>query len=79
MLGAKVEIVLSGETVLRRRSRTDGSYCSSLDPRVLVGIGRSTRVETVRVHWPSGGVEEWKSPAIDRYTVLKEGTASKKK
>jgi hypothetical protein len=46
---------------------------------VLVGIGRAERVETVRVHWPDGGVEEWKNPPINRYLTLKEGTSSGKK
>jgi hypothetical protein len=74
MLGAQVEIGV-GENVLRRRVRTDGSYLSGNDPRVLVGLGAATRAKTVKVIWPSGTVEEWKDLAIDRYTTLKEGTA----
>lgn len=73
MLGATVEIVLA-ENVLRRRVRSDGSYLSANDPRVLVGLGTSTRVKTVRVRWPDGTVEESKDLAIDKYTVLKQGT-----
>ena len=77
-LGAQVEIVISKNNVLWRRARTDGSYLSANDPRVLVGLGSATRVELVRVHWPSGNVEEWKEPLIEQYTTLKEGTAAKK-
>ena len=54
MLGALVEIVITENKVLRRRVRTDGSYLSGNDPRVLVGLGASTRVKSVRVRWPSG-------------------------
>jgi hypothetical protein len=79
MLGAKIEIVLAPQRVLVRRVRTDGSYCSSQDPRVLVGIGGAERVEKVRVRWPNGNLEEWKSPPIDRYLTLKEGTSTEKK
>ena len=64
-----------GENVLRRRVRTDGSYLSGNDPRVLVGLGTATSVKTVKVIWPSGTVEEWKDLAVDQYTTLKEGTA----
>jgi hypothetical protein len=74
MLGTQVEIGV-GENVLRRRVRTDGSYLSGNDPRVLVGLGAATRVKTVKVIWPSSTVEEWKDLAIDRYTTLNEGTA----
>jgi hypothetical protein len=79
MLGAKVEVVVTPQQVLLRRARTDGSYCSSQDPRVLVGLGSAARVEMVRVRWPDGGTEEWKTPPINRYLTLKEGTASVKK
>lgn len=78
-LGAKLEIVISKNNVLWRRSRTDGSYLSANDPRVLAGLAGATRVESVRVHWPDGNIEEWKDPAIDQYTTLKEGTAPKKR
>jgi hypothetical protein len=79
MLGAKVEVVVTPKQVLSRRARTDGSYCSSQDPRVLVGLGSASRIETVRVRWPNGSVEEWKNPPINRYLTLKEGTSSVKK
>lgn len=79
MLGARVEIEVIPKRVLWRRVRTDGSYCSSQDPRVLVGIGRAERVERVRVYWPDGRLEEWNSLPINRYLTLKEGTSSAKK
>jgi hypothetical protein len=56
MLGAQVEIVVDEKNTLRRRVRTDGSYLSGNDPRVLVGLGQVSRVKAVRVIWPSGTV-----------------------
>src|SRR6266436_10164046 len=79
MLGTKVEIVISKNTTLWRRARTDGSYLSSNDPRVLAGLGNSTHVETVRVHWPNGGISEWRDPPVDRYTTLRQGALPAKK
>jgi enediyne biosynthesis protein E4 len=78
-LGAQVEIVISKDNVRWRRARTDGSYLSANDPRVLVGLGTAAAVETVRVRWPDGAVEEWKGTPVDQYTTLKEGTGSRKK
>lgn len=79
MLGARVEVTVTPKQVLSRRARTDGSYCSSQDPRVLVGIGSSERVAMVRVRWPDGGIEEWQTPPVNRYLTLKEGTSPGKK
>ena len=73
MLGARVGIVREGRPVLWRRARSDGSYASANDPRVLVGLGQSTAAPRVRVVWPDGATEEWSAVALDRYTTLKEG------
>jgi len=75
MLGAQVEIVVDDTRKLRRRVRTDGSYLSGNDPRVLVGLGGATRVKAVRVRWPGGAIEEWNDVKINQYTILKEGVS----
>jgi len=51
--------------------RTDGSYLSANDPRVLVGLGAALQVKLVRVRWMDGTVEEFKDLTIDKYTTLK--------
>jgi hypothetical protein len=79
MLGAVVQIAVTKNRVLRRRARTDGSYLSANDPRVLIGLGSATSVDSLLVQWPDGSVEEWKGPPVDRYTTLKQGAGLKKK
>jgi hypothetical protein len=76
MIGARVAIVRADGSTLWRRARSDGSYASANDPRVVAGLGDSTKPPTVRVQWPDGRVEEWHEVTIDRYTTLKEGTAT---
>ncbi len=73
MLGARVAVIRDGEPTRWRRARTDGSYASASDPRVLVGLGDSAAAPAVRVLWPSGRAEVWPNVAIDRYTTLTEG------
>ena len=73
ILGARVGIVRDDGVTLWRRARSDGSYASANDPRVLAGLGQSTRAPRVRVIWPNGTTEEWTTVAIDRYTTLKQG------
>ena len=77
MLGARVEIVVDNKT-LWRRVRTDSSYLSANDPRVLAGLGAATRVQLVRVRWPDGTIEEWPDLRVDQYTTLKEGSSPAK-
>ena len=74
MIGARVSIVRNGGPTLWRRARSDGSYASSNDPRVLVGLGDVAAPVTVRVQWPDGKTEEWANQAIDRWVTLKQGS-----
>jgi hypothetical protein len=75
MPGARVEIIRGGQPSLWRRMRADGSYASANDPRVLVGLGESADMPRVRVRWPDGRTEEWKTVDIDRWQTLVEGSA----
>ena len=72
-VGARVAVIRSSGPTLWRRARADGSYASSNDPRVLVGLGQSAERPRVRVTWPDGRSEEWADLPIDRYTTLTEG------
>ena len=74
MLGARVAIIRSEGPTVWRRARADGSYASANDPRVVIGLGRSTAIRAIQVIWPSGRVEEWSGVAVDRYTTLREGS-----
>jgi hypothetical protein len=74
MVGARVTVATAGGRTLWRRARADGSYASSNDPRVLVGLGDSSSGVSVTVRWPSGDTEEWSGLAVDRWTTLREGT-----
>jgi hypothetical protein len=73
MLGARVEILRKDGSIRMRRARSDGSYASANDPRVLVGLGDSAEVPRIRVRWPDGTTEEWSQVPIDRWTTLRQG------
>ena len=73
MIGARIAIVRSSGPTLWRRARSDGSYASANDPRVVVGLGTSTDPVTVRVQWPDGKTEEFANQPIDRWVTLKQG------
>jgi enediyne biosynthesis protein E4 len=49
-----------------------GSYLSSNDPRLLVGLGAARGVRSIEVRWPSGRVQPIQAPPIDRYIRIEE-------
>ena len=53
-------------------ANNSGSYLSSHDPRLLVGLGADADVRKVEVAWPSGRVQTISAPQIDRYLVINE-------
>jgi hypothetical protein len=75
MLGSKVEIIISDKNILRRRIRTDGSYSSAQDSRLLVGLGKIKKIEKIRITWSSGKTEEWNNVPFNKYTTLTEGSS----
>jgi hypothetical protein len=76
-LHARVEVTRSDEKVIWRRVRVDGGYCSSHDPRVLVGLGDHKDPVTVRVHWMNGNIQQWDELATGRYWVLQREQKAK--
>jgi len=76
MLGTQVGLVRKGKPTLWRLARTDGSYASAGDPRVLFGLGDDPAVESVQVRWLDGRLEEWKDLPLREYTTLREGTGT---
>jgi enediyne biosynthesis protein E4 len=73
MIGARV-VVTQGTRRLSRRARSDGSYASANDPRVLIGLGADATPPSVQVTWPDGRTETWSSVAVDKWTTLRQGT-----
>ncbi|MGH9401250.1 MAG: CRTAC1 family protein [Terriglobia bacterium] len=55
-----------------------GSYLSSHDPRVVLGMGARTKLDWVEIKWPqpSGLVQRLTNPPIDRYITVVEGQKS---
>lgn len=76
MLGAEAIVRLPNGRTALRRARTDGSYCSSRDPRILVGLGKSHGSVGVVVNWPDGTTEEWMNLESRRYWDLRQGHGS---
>jgi len=52
-----------------------GSYLSSHDPRMVLGVGKRTKVDWLEIQWPqpSGMTERFTELPVDRYITIVEG------
>ncbi|MBV9848346.1 MAG: CRTAC1 family protein [Armatimonadetes bacterium] len=70
--GASVTVTAGGLTQTRW-CHADGSYLSSSDKRVHVGLGAATVAQSVTVRWPSGAVTTLRNVPADRQLTVQEG------
>jgi len=71
-IGARVTVTtVSGPKQIFDVS-TAGSYLSSNDPRLIVGLGSARGVRSIEVKWPSGKVQRIPNPPIDKYIRIEE-------
>jgi enediyne biosynthesis protein E4 len=51
-----------------------GSYLSSHDPRMVLGLGQQKKMDWLEVRWPQpGGTERFTDLPVDRYITIVEG------
>jgi len=67
---AVAEITCSNGRTFTRRVAAHGGYCSSRDPRVLVGLAENADPVAVRVCWPGGHIDQWKELHTNCYWTL---------
>ena len=71
-IGARLRIVAGGMTQTEQ-IHSGGSYLSQHDLRVHFGLGTSTKIESVEIHWPSGAVDVLKELGADQFYSVLEG------
>lgn len=70
--GAIVTIKAGGKTFVRH-AHTDGSYMSSSDGRVIMGLGQVSGSIDVSIRWPSGITQQLKQQPLGSYITVTEG------
>ncbi len=71
-IGARVTLKFQQGTQVRE-VRTDGSYLSTHDPRIVFGLHTYDQIDEVTVRWPDGSTEKVKGPRQGLYYVWKQG------
>jgi len=72
-VGATIFVTANGMKQ-RQDVISGGSYLSSNDPRPHFGLGQASAVDAIELHWPSGKVEHFSVPGVDRIVTLIEGS-----
>jgi len=73
-VGAK--ITYQAEDLKRSRTKVGGgSYLSSHDPRIVLGLGKHEKIDWLEIKWPlpSGATQRFTELPVDRYITLVEG------
>lgn len=71
--GAFVTVTAEGLTQTRL-CHADGSYLSSSDKRVHLGLGPAKQADTLTIQWPSGQTDTLRQVAADQRLRIREGT-----
>jgi len=73
-IGARISYQV-GDAKRYRMKIGGGSFLSSHDPRVVLGLGQRTKVDWLEVQWPlpGGSIERFVDLPIDRYISVVEG------
>ncbi len=73
-VGARVVWSAGGKT-FHAMKNGGGSYLSSHDPRMVLGIGKAEKIDSLEIHWPgsAGQVEKFTKLPINQYIRIVEG------
>ena len=74
----KVAIHYNGKKKTKESRRVRG-YLSSVDNNIYFGIGKTSKIDTVKVFWPSGGYQELYNIEANSTLNIDEGDAKTKK
>ncbi len=71
-VGASLKIT-AGDFVHVEQSQGGMGYMSASDPRILFGLGKHTKIDSLEIAWPSGQIDRLKDLPLDKIIAIKEG------
>jgi hypothetical protein len=74
-IGARIVWTAGGHKRSRLKNN-GGSYLSSHDPRVVLGLGSATKIDELEIHWPgpSKQIDRLTNLPLNRYVRIVEGS-----
>ena len=77
-IGAVIRVAC-GDRVSSHTLYAGGSYLTSSDPRLLVGLGEHERVDRLTIRWPGGAEQTFEGLDADHYYRIVEGGSPEKR
>ena len=74
-IGTKVKIYIDSLSILQENYTTRG-YLSAVSPNLTIGVGRSSKIDSLIVIWPKGNYEILKNIEVNSTLVLNEGNST---
>jgi hypothetical protein len=71
-IGASLKLTSEGITHVEQ-AKGGMSYMSASDPRILFGLGKRNKIDSLEITWPSGQVDKLANVPVDRIIAVKEG------
>ena len=71
-IGARLKLTGESGKVQYAQAGATASYLSTVDRRVLFGLGSETKVKTIEISWPGGGKQVVQNPKVDQYLKVEE-------
>ena len=71
-MGARIRVLAGGLSQIREIA-AGGSYLSQSELRANFGLGKTARVDTVEITWPSGQKQSFHDIAADKFYLIEEG------
>lgn len=75
-IGSTVK-VYQGSQVLTREVIPSRGFQSSMDYKVLIGLGKNTAIDSVLVLWPDRTITTYYQPKVDSVYIINEATVQK--
>ncbi len=71
-IGASLKLTSEGFVHVEQAKGGMG-YMSASDPRILFGLGKRTKIDSLEITWPSGHVDRLTNVPVDQIIAVKEG------
>jgi hypothetical protein len=69
-IGAQIRVT-SGDKIFYAEQMPNRGFQSSVDPKITIGLGEISQVESIEVLWPDGKYTELKNHPADKLMVIK--------
>ncbi|MBV9987947.1 MAG: VCBS repeat-containing protein, partial [Chitinophagaceae bacterium] len=70
-IGTKVDLYRGSEIITREQYPSRG-FQSSMDYKLIIGLGESKKVDSMVITWPDLSVSSYRQPAVDTVLVMKQ-------